>query len=104
MLAAGRIAEKYLSEKRYLRVVIPDIANPTEEDARKALETAVVQPAFEASSPDGPIFLSAALSARSKSRSRGKWLVAALVKFGTLLGHSRSACPGSASGHPHRGC
>ena len=57
MEAAARMTERYIAEKRFLRVVFPDIDNPSEEQIATALSTAVVQPAFQENNPTGPAYV-----------------------------------------------
>jgi hypothetical protein len=57
MEAAARITQRYLEERRYLRVAFPGLTEPTEEQERNALALAVPQPAFRESNPMGPGYI-----------------------------------------------
>jgi hypothetical protein len=57
MEVAARITERFISEKRSLLVVFPEVATPSKEQTAAALSTAVVQPAFRASNPNGPVYV-----------------------------------------------
>jgi hypothetical protein len=55
--AAGRITQRYLEERRYLKVAFPGLADATEEQERTALSLAVPQPAFRENNPMGPAYI-----------------------------------------------
>jgi len=57
LVKAAQITEKYFSEKRYGQVVFPDHKTLDEKQLSRALETAVVQPAFEEANLEGAIFV-----------------------------------------------
>jgi hypothetical protein len=57
MEIAARITATYISEKRFLRVSNPEVRNPSEEQEKVALSSAVVQPAFRESNPNGMAYL-----------------------------------------------
>ena len=57
MAVAARITAAYISEKRFLRVSIPEVASPSEEQEKAALSSAVVGPAFRENNPNGPTYL-----------------------------------------------
>ena len=57
MEVAARVTARYISEKRFLRVSIPEVASPSDEQTKVALSSAVVQPAFRDSNPNGSAYL-----------------------------------------------
>ena len=65
MKYAAGITSTYLSEKRFLQVVLPDVANPTQQQSDAALATAVVAPAFLESNPDGAVYMMCTINTSS---------------------------------------
>jgi hypothetical protein len=57
MEAAARITQRYLEERRYLKVAFPGLTEPNEEQERNALSLAVPQPAFRENHPMGPAYI-----------------------------------------------
>jgi len=69
MQLAAKITSAYLFEKRFLRVALPDIPSPTQQQSDTALATAVVGPAFRESNPDGATYIACSINGASPPAS-----------------------------------
>lgn len=70
MALAARVTSRYIVEKRFLRVSVPGVSNPTAAQENAALSAAVVQPAYRESDPDGATYLMCTVHEPSRDLAR----------------------------------